>query len=68
VDSSSPLDSTPPPRRAYLGDLVALLNIVWSNGGWNKFHLAYRMLIYRGPYPDEWHFLFCGSLNAIMGS
>ena len=48
VDSSSPLDSTLPPLRAYLGDSAALLNIVWSNGGWNKFHHAYHMLIYRG--------------------
>ena len=38
-------------RHAYLGDSEALLNGVWSNGGWNKFHLAYRMLIYRGPSP-----------------
>ena len=53
VDSSSPLDSSLPPRRAYLGDSTALLNGIWSNGGWNKFHLAYRTLIYRGPYPVE---------------
>ena len=43
---SPPLDSTP--QRTYLGDSAALLNGVWSNGGWNKFHLAYRLLIYRG--------------------
>ena len=36
---------------AYLDDFAPLLNGVWSNGGWNKFHLAYRMLIYRGPSP-----------------
>ena len=40
---------------AYLGDFVPLLNGVWSYGGWNKFHHAYRVLIYRGLYPDEWH-------------
>ena len=53
-DSSSPLDSSLPPRRAYLGDSVPLLKIVWPNGGWNKFHLAYRFLIYRGHHQDEW--------------
>ena len=36
---------------AYLGDSAALLNGVWSNGGWNKFHHVYRMLIYKGPSP-----------------
>ena len=50
---SPPLDSTP--HRAYLGDSAALLNGVWSHGGWNKFHLAYRMLIYRGHHHVEWH-------------
>ena len=68
VDSSSPLDSSLPPQRAYLGDLEALLNGAWSNGGWNKFHLAYRMLIYRGPYPVEWHFIHSGSLDAGLYS
>ena len=38
----------PSPQRAYLGGSTTLLNGGWSNGGWNKFHLAYRMLIYRG--------------------
>ena len=51
---------------AYLGDSAALLNFVWSNGGWNKFHRAYRFLIYKGPYPDERHFILSGSLNAIL--
>ena len=55
-------------RRAYLGIFEALLNGVWSNGGWNKFHLAYRTLIYRGPYPDERHFTLSGSLNASLES
>ena len=36
---------------AYLSLSIPLLNGVWSDGGWNKFHLAYRMLIYRGPSP-----------------
>ncbi|MBQ4351369.1 MAG: hypothetical protein II768_08925, partial [Clostridia bacterium] len=48
--------------RAYLGESVPLLNIVWSYGGWNKFHLAYRFLIYKGPYPDEWLFIYSSSL------
>ena len=37
--------------RAYLGDSAALLSGDWSNGGWNKFHLAYRLLIYKGSSP-----------------
>ena len=49
-------------RRAYLGIFEALLNFVWSNGGWNKFHLAYRMLIYRGHLHVERHFQYHGSL------
>ena len=47
-----------------LGIFEALLKFVWSYGGWNKFHLAYRFLIYRGHHHVEWLFLFCGSLNA----
>ena len=45
-----------------------MLNGVWSDGGWNKFHLAYRMLIYRGPYPVEWHFIHSGSLATDCAS
>ena len=67
-DSSSPLDSTLPPRRAYLDDSAPLLNIVWSNGGWNKFHLAYRTLIYRGHLQFERLFLFRGSLATDCAS
>ena len=40
---------------AYLGDLAASLNGVWAYGGWNKFHRAYRTLIYRGHLHVEWH-------------
>ena len=43
----------PSPRRAYLGNSTALPNFVWSNGGWNKFHHAYRTLIYRGHLQFE---------------
>ena len=46
---SPPLDSTP--QRAYLSASAPLLNGVWPYGGWNKFHLAYRMLIYKGAVP-----------------
>ena len=52
----------PSPRRAYLGLSASLLNGVWSNGGWNKFHHAYRLLIYRGHLQDERHFLYYSSL------
>ena len=62
MDSSSPLDSSLSPRRAYLGVSAPLLNGVWSDGGWNKFHLAYHFLIYRGPYPGERHLIHSGSL------
>ena len=48
----------PSPRRVYLGLSASLLNGVWSNGGWNEFHLAYRFLIYRGHLHVEWLFLF----------
>ena len=66
MDSSSPLDSSLSPQRAYLGIFEALLNGVWSNGGWNKFHLAYRFLIYRGHLHVEWHLIVSGSLYAIL--
>ena len=66
MDSSSPLDSSLSPQRAYLGIFEALLNGVWSNGGWNKFHLAYRFLIYRGLFPVERHFILSGSLSASL--
>jgi len=67
-DSSSPLDSSLSPRHAYLGDSAPLLNFVWSNGGWNKFHLAYRFLIYRGHLQFEWHFLFWGLLTPFWNT
>ena len=53
---------------AYLGISAPLLHGVWSNGGWNKFHHAYRLLIYRGHHQFERHFLFRGSLNAGLRS